>query len=136
MAFISAPHNATLVCLVKRFRPQITILCGGLLGIVVTISSVGAGAIGTAILFLLYPRLPAKAIVGTDLAHAVLLTAIAGTGHLRFGSVDFDLLLDLLAGGVPAIYLGSIIGRRLPDHILRISIAFLLLATGAKLLLG
>jgi hypothetical protein len=134
LSFIHANHPDSLVVnLIKRFRPQITILCGCLLGCVVTLSSVGAGAIGSAILFLLYPRKSSIAIVGTDIAHAVPLTAIAGLGHLHFGSVDFSLLLGLLAGGVPAIYLGSLIGKKLPDNILRPLIALLLLAMGIKL---
>jgi uncharacterized membrane protein YfcA len=102
---------------------------------VVTLSSVGAGAIGSAILFLLYPRKSSISIVGTDIAHAVPLTAIAGMGHMHFGSVDYDLLFGLLAGGVPAIYLGSLVGRYIPDHWLRIAIALLLFAMGVKLAL-
>ncbi len=137
ISFIHANHNDSLiVCAARRFRPQITILSGGMLGCVVTLSSVGAGAIGSAILFLLYPRKSSINIVGTDIAHAVPLTAIAGLGHLHFGTVDFGLLGGLLLGGVPAIYLGSIIGKKLPDKILRPLIAFMLLAMGIKLLLS
>ena len=137
IAFIHANHgDSFLVNLVRNNRPAITVLCGCLLGCVVTLSSVGAGAIGSAILFLLYPRKPSIAIVGTDIAHAVPLTAIAGLGHLHFGSVDFSLLFGLLIGGVPAIYLGSLIGKKLPDNILRPLIAFLLLAMGIKLILS
>ncbi len=133
--FIHSNHpDCLLVNFVRSFRPQITVLCGCLLGCIVTLSSVGAGAIGSAILFLLYPRKSSIAIVGTDIAHAVPLTAIAGLGHLHFGSVDFDLLLGLLIGGIPAIYLGSLIGKRLPDNILRPLIALLLLAMGIKLI--
>jgi uncharacterized membrane protein YfcA len=136
LAFIHSKHaDSFLVNFIRDFRPQITILCGCLLGIVVTLSSVGAGAIGSAILFLLYPRKTSISIVGTDIAHAVPLTAIAGLGHLHFGSVDFSLLFGLLAGGVPAIYLGSFIGKKLPDRVLRPLIALLLLAMGIKLLL-
>ena len=87
-------------------------------------------------MFLLYPRKPSISIVGTDIAHAVPLTAIAGLGHLHFGSVDFSLLFGLLIGGVPAIYLGSLIGKKLPDSILRPLIALFLLAMGIKLILS
>ena len=137
ISFIHANHaDSFAVNFVRNFRPQITILCGCLLGCVVTLSSVGAGAIGSAILFLLYPRKSSISIVGTDIAHAVPLTAIAGLGHLHFGSVDFSLLFGLLAGGVPAIYLGSLIGKKLPDKVLRPLIALLLLAMGIKLILS
>jgi len=135
ISFIHANHgDSFIVNCVRRYRPQITILCGCMLGCVVTLSSVGAGAIGSAILFILYPRKTSINIVGTDIAHAVPLTAIAGLGHLHFGSVDFSLLFGLLAGGVPAIYLGSVIGKKLPDRVLRPLIALLLLAMGVKLM--
>ncbi len=137
ISFIHANHDDSyFVNFVRRYRPQITILCGCLLGCVVTLSSVGAGAIGSAILFLLYPHKKPISIVGTDIAHAVPLTAIAGLGHLHFGSVDFNLLFGLLVGGIPAIYLGSIIGKKLPDKVLRPLIALLLLAMGVKLILS
>ena len=137
ISFIHANHaDSFAVNFVRNYRPQITILCGCLLGCVVTLSSVGAGAIGSAILFLLYPRKSSISIVGTDIAHAVPLTAIAGLGHLHFGSVDFSLLFGLLTGGVPAIYLGSLIGKKLPDKVLRPLIALLLLAMGIKLILS
>ncbi len=137
LGFIHSKHgNSPIVNLIRNSRPQLTILSGCLLGIVVTLSSVGAGAIGSAILFLLYPRKRPIAIVGTDLAHAVPLTAIAGFGHLHFGSIDFSLLFGLLAGGLPAIYLGSLIGKKLPDKVLRPLIAVLLLLMGIRLLLS
>jgi uncharacterized membrane protein YfcA len=136
VSYVSHRHgNSSFVILLKAYRPHITVLSGVALGILVTISSVGAGAIGSAILFLLYPRKKPVAIVGTDIAHAVPLTAIAGMGHLHFGSVDYDLLFGLLAGGIPAIYLGSLVGRHIPDHWLRIAIAILLFAMGVKLAL-
>ena len=134
--FIRSRHpNNTLIRNIKKYRPSITVLSGISLGILVTLSSVGAGAIGAAILFLLYPYKKPISIVGTDLAHAVPLTAIAGMGHLQFGSVDFDLLGGLLTGGIPAIYIGSYIGKKLPDRVLRPLIATFLLLMGFKLIL-
>jgi uncharacterized membrane protein YfcA len=136
VAYVSHRHgNSIFVSLLKAYRPHITVFSGIALGILVTISSVGAGAIGSAILFLLYPHKKPVAIVGTDIAHAVPLTAIAGMGHLHFGSVDYDLLFGLLAGGIPAICLGSLVGRHIPDNWLRIAIAILLFAMGVKLAL-
>ncbi len=135
LGYIHSKHNGNaLVRLVRDNRSTITVLAGCLLGVVVTLSSVGAGAIGSAILFLLYPHKRPVAIVGTDLAHAVPLTAIAGLGHLHFGSIDFALLLGLLTGGLPAIYLGSLLGKKLPDRVLRPVISVLLLLMGVKLL--
>ena len=134
VSYMSHHHGESmLVRFVKAYRPHITVLSGVTLGILVTISSVGAGAIGSAILFLLYPHKKPVAIVGTDIAHAVPLTAIAGMGHMHFGSVDYDLLAGLLVGGIPAIYLGSLVGRYIPDSWLRVAIACLLFAMGVKL---
>jgi len=135
LAFIHSNHGDSFaVNFIRHYRPLITVFCGCILGCVVTLSSVGAGAIGSAFLFLLYPRKSSVAVVGTDIAHAVPLTAIAGLGHLHFGSVDFSLLTGLLVGGIPAIYLGSLIGKNLPDKILRPLIALLLFGMGIKLL--
>lgn len=114
------------------FRPLATSLVGFVLGILVTISSVGAGAIGAAILFFLYPRKSAVNIVGTDIAHAVPLTAIAGLGHFHFGSVDLTLLAGLLIGSLPAIYLGSHLGQKLPEQFLRPIVATILVAMGIR----
>jgi len=84
------------------------------------------------VLFLIYPRMPAVRIVGTDLAHAVPLTAIAGLGHLHLGTVDFLLLGSLLAGSLPGIYLGSHAGLRLPEAVVRPLLAFTLLGIGVR----
>ena len=93
----------------------------------------GAGAFGAALLMTLYPRLPALHIVGTDLAHAVPLTLIAGLGHLfLLGNVDFVLLASLLVGSLPAIHLGTKLATRLPSHVLQTILAFLLLGMGLK----
>ena len=136
VSYVSHHHGeSAFVTTLKKYRPHITVLSGFALGILVTISSVGAGAIGSAILFLLYPNKKPISIVGTDIAHAVPLTAIAGMGHLHYGSVDFNLLTSLLIGGIPAIYLGSALGKYIPDHWLRSGIALLLFAMGVKLAL-
>jgi uncharacterized membrane protein YfcA len=114
----------------RRYRPPITILFGALIGALVTISSVGAGAFGAAVLFFLYPRLRAVTIVGTDLAHAVPITAIAGIGHAHIGTVDYDLLLSLIIGSLPGIYLGSRIGAIVPDKFIRPVLAIMLMVIG------
>lgn len=136
LAFIHNRHTGSkIIKIIRQLRAHITFIAGCALGALVTISSVGAGAIGSAILFLLYPKKKSICIVGTDLAHAVPLTAIAGFGHFQFGTIDFSLLSGLLLGGIPSIYLGSVIGKHLPDHLLRPFIAIILLVMGIKLAL-
>ena len=110
-----------------------TILAGALIGALVTLSSVGAGALGAAILFFLYPRMRAITIVGTDLAHAVPITAIAGLGHAHIGTVNYLLLASLLIGSLPGIYLGSHTGANLPDKIVRPILALMLFLIGARM---
>ena len=118
---------------IKRYNKVITVIMGVFLGIFVTLSSVGAGAIGTAILLLLYPAMKAKQIVGTDIAHAVPLTLIAGLGHLLLlNNVDFLLLGCLLIGSLPAVTLGTRIGAQLPNRILQPVLATILMALGIK----
>ena len=97
----------------------LTTALGALLGVLVTISSVGAGAIGVTVLLMLYPKMPTVRIVGSDIAHAVPLTLIAGAGHWWLGSVDFSLLASLLLGSIPGIMIGSHFASRVPDRVLR-----------------
>jgi len=100
-------------------RVAITILFGAALGVLVTLTSVGAGAIGVVVLATLFPWLAAKRIVGTDIAHAVPLTLVAGVGHLGLGHVDFMILLALLCGSIPGILFGSRLAGVAPDWLLR-----------------
>lgn len=116
-------------------RVPITIFMGVILGVFVTLSSVGAGAIGTVILLILYPYLRSIQIVGTDLAHAVPLTLVGGLVHLGLGNVDYALLGALLVGSIPAIHLGSKVGSHLPENLLRNILAGLLLILGIKYVL-
>ena len=117
-----------------KFQAPITVAVGILLGILVTISSVGAGALGVAVLFFLYPRLPAIRVVGSDLAHAVPLTLVAGLGHWAIGSVDWSLLGSLLIGSLPGIWLGSHASARVPERFLRPILATMLILVGGKLI--
>lgn len=116
----------------SQHKAALTIIMGVFLGFFVTISSVGAGAIGTAILLVLYPQLKSIKVVGTDIAHAVPLTLTGGLVHLSLGNVDYGLLFALLLGSLPAIHLGTKLGNRLPDALLRPALATLLAAIGAK----
>jgi uncharacterized protein len=113
----------------------LTIATGAVLGVLVSISSVGAGAIGVSALVLLYPRLPTARIVGSDIAHAVPLTLLAGIGHWIMGSVDWHLIGSLLAGSLPGIFLGSYMSSRVPDTVLRLTLATTLIIVGSKLVL-
>jgi uncharacterized protein len=115
-------------------HPWKTVVVGASLGVLVSISSVGAGALGVTALFFLYPRLPAIRIVGSDLAHAVPLTLVAGLAHWWLGSVDWSLLGSLLLGSLPGIYLGSHLAVRISDRVLRPILAGMLVLIGAKLI--
>ncbi|MCB2069998.1 MAG: sulfite exporter TauE/SafE family protein, partial [Ottowia sp.] len=103
------------------------------IGSLVTLTSVGAGAIGVVVLMLLYPRLPLPRIVGADIAHAVPLTLVAGLGHAAIGSVDWRLLGLLLAGSLPGIWLGSRLMTHTPERLVRTLLAGLLGYAGLKL---
>ena len=111
------------------------VLLGLVLGVLVTLSSVGAGALGTVALLMLFPRMPTARIVGTDIAHAVPLTLIAGLGHAALGHVNYTLLASLLVGSVPGVWVGSVAASRVSERILRALLAMLLLALGVRLIL-
>lgn len=113
---------------------KLTMLLGAMLGVLVTLTSVGAGALGMTALLVLYPKLPVAKLVGSDIAHAVPLTLIAGAGHWLMGSVDLSLLLSLLVGSVPGIIAGSLIATRVSDRALSPILAATLALVGAKLL--
>jgi uncharacterized membrane protein YfcA len=116
-----------------RRTAMLTMTTGAILGVLVTISSVGAGALGVTALLLLYPRLPMAMIVGSDIAHAVPLTLVAGAGHWFLGSVDWPLLTSLLSGSVPGIILGSYLSAHVPDAVLRPILAATLTVVGSRL---
>jgi len=110
------------------------VLFGAVIGALVTLTSVGAGAIGVIVLMLLYPALPLPRIVAADIAHAVPLTLVAGLGHASIGSVDWPLLANLLAGSLPGIWLGAHLMRKTPDRIIRSLLSALLAYAGVKLI--
>jgi uncharacterized membrane protein YfcA len=116
-------------------NPGLTVLLGAVIGLLVTLTSVGAGAIGVSVLLLLYPRLPLPRIIASDIAYAVPLTLLAGLGHASLGSVDFPLLLTLLCGSLPGIWLGSRLITRTPERIIRSALSLLLAWAGSKLVL-
>jgi len=132
---ISALYAHRLSGLDDRKIAILTIATGALLGFFVTFSSVGAGAMGVVALVLLYPQVATVRIVGSDIAHAVPLTLIAGLGHGLVGSIDTHTLLSLLVGSLPGIFAGSMLSARVPDVALRYILAAVLMIVGAKLAL-
>jgi uncharacterized membrane protein YfcA len=133
-------RNAIMNQYRRRFdqlRPEdttrATILVGVALGVLVSISSVGAGAVGVVALLLLYPALPIARIIGSDIAHAVPLTLVAGTGHWIIGTVDWHLMGSLLAGSLPGIVVGSYLAVRVPERALRLVLAATLIVVASKL---
>jgi uncharacterized membrane protein YfcA len=123
----------------RALRPRhwaLPLLLGALIGVMVTLTSVGAGAIGVTALMLLYPLLPLPRIVAADIAYAVPLTLVAGLGHASLGSVDWPLLAKLLAGSLPGIWLGSQLVHKTPERAIRSLLSLLLAYAGAKLILS
>jgi hypothetical protein len=118
-----------------KHKTKITIMVGAFLGVMVTVSSVGAGALGAVTLLFLYPQMQGKQVVATDIAHAVPLTALAGIGHSTVGTVDWTMLAYLLIGSLPGIYIGSKIGVKIPDQLMRMILAVLLMLVGVKCLI-
>lgn len=119
----------------KAWQPPLTVFAGVTLGILVTMTSVGAGALGAVFLTYLYPlRLTPPRLIATDIVHAIPLAMFAGLGHLLMGNVNFSLLSNLLIGSVPAVIVGAILSARLPATILRGVLASVLIVIGSKLL--
>lgn len=118
----------------QQHKPLLTVLVGALLGVMVTLSSIGAGALGATLILLLYPRLPAQKVVGTDIAYAVPLTLVAGIGHATLGHIDWALLAALLVGSLPGIWLGARLTKSLPDKLIRALLAGSLLIAGLKVI--
>jgi uncharacterized membrane protein YfcA len=117
----------------SRRTVPLTVMAGLALGVLMTISSVGAGALGMVMLVSLYPTKPLARLVGTDIAHAVPLTLVAGLGHWLLGSVDWVLMLSLLLGSVPGIVLGSNLSGRLPEWLLQPILTAVLIIVGIRM---
>ena len=115
-------------------RPLVTVLIGIVGGVVVGMTSVGAGSLMIVLLLFVYPSISAKQLVGTDLTQAVPLTLAAAVGALLFGKVEFGLTTSLIIGSVPAVFVGSLLSSRVPDRYIRPVIAFVILASGLKYL--
>ena len=118
----------------RRKISLLTILLGLVMGVLVTTTSVGAGAIGVTVLLLLHPKMPAGSVVGSDIAHAVPLTLLAGAGHWYLGSINWALLSTLLIGSLPGIVLGSLVATRAGETLIRVALASVLILVGVRLL--
>jgi uncharacterized protein len=126
-------YQRRLESLGERTTTLATVLTGAALGLLVSISSVGAGAVGVTALLMLYPQLPMARIVGSDIAHAVPLTLVAGAGHWALGSVDWSLMGVLLLGSLPGIAIGSLVAVRVPQTVLRVALAAVLILVAGKM---
>ena len=115
-------------------KPWLTVLSGLVLGVLVSLSSIGAGAIGATLILLIYPRLKSHQIVGTDIAHAVPLTLVAGIGHATLGHVNWELLGALLIGSIPGIWIGSQLTRKMPETLVRTLLCIALVSAGLKVI--
>jgi uncharacterized protein len=123
----------TMARISPRRAAWLTVLTGAILGVLVPITSVGAGALGVTALLILYPSTPMAIIVGSDIAHAVPLTMLAGIGHWWLGSVDWMMLISLLCGSIPGIIIGSYLSARIPEAVLRPILAATLFIVGGRL---
>lgn len=115
-------------------RGPLTVISGVILGVLVSLSSIGAGAIGATLILILNPRLEARRLVGTDIAHAVPLTLVAGIGHATLGHIDWGLLAALLVGSIPGIWVGAQLTRKLPDRLIRGLLCISLVTAGLKVI--
>jgi uncharacterized membrane protein YfcA len=131
---IRAKHTERIGRLEQGSVALFTVLLGLAMGVLVTLTSVGAGAIGVTVLILLYPKIPMARIVGSDIAHAVPLTVVAGAGHWLLGSVDWSLLTTLLIGSIPGIVIGSYFAGKFRDGVVRTALALVLLAVAIRLI--
>lgn len=121
----------------KAVQPALTIVSGGVLGVCVALTSVGAGALGSVMLLYLYPlRMTPHRLVATDIVHAIPLAIVAGMGYLFAGMVDYWMLASLLTGSIPTVLLGSVLAGKLPGRWIQVALALTLLAVGIKVLVS
>ena len=130
---LSQKHSGDKFHSESKTQNLLTVAIGVLLGVTVTLTSIGAGALGTVTLFFLFPLLPTPKLVGTEIAHAVPLTLVAGLGHASMGNLDVTLLVQLLIGSLPGIFIGSMLSGKVPDLLLRNAIAIMLFFVGYNL---
>lgn len=119
----------------KAIQPGLTVISGGVLGLCVALTSVGAGALGSVMLLYLYPlRMTPHRLVATDIVHAIPLAVVAGLGYLFAGMVDWWMLASLLVGSIPTVLLGSLLAGKIPGRAVQLALALVLIAAGIKVL--
>lgn len=119
----------------KAIQPALTVISGGVLGLCVALTSVGAGALGSVMLLYLYPlRMTPHRLVATDIVHAIPLAVVAGLGYLFAGMVDWWMLASLLVGSIPTVLMGSLLAGKIPGRGIQIALALVLIAAGIKVL--
>jgi len=120
----------------KSIQPALTVVSGGVLGLCVALTSVGAGALGSVMLLYLYPlRMTPHRLVATDIVHAIPLAVVAGLGYLFAGIVDWWMLASMLVGSIPTVLLGSLLAGKIPGRAIQIALATVLVAAGIKVLI-
>ena len=130
-------HHPGTAASFEKYQIVLTIAGGIVIGVLVSLTSIGAGALGATILIYLYPiRMKAAKLVGTDIAHAIPLALVAGAGHLFIGNVDFGLLYNLLFGSIPGIVIGSLISAKAPENLIRNALGAMLMVVGLKMILA
>ncbi len=130
---VCVSESAAISSEISQRRSIATVIAGAVLGFLVTFSSIGAGAIGVVVLCWLYPQLSIGKVIGTDIVHAVGLTFVASIGHMQLGSVDYSLLMALLLGSLPGIYIGSRLSVFVPEKIMKRVMAGLLVIIGINI---
>jgi uncharacterized membrane protein YfcA len=106
-----------------------TAALGFVTGLLVSTTSIGSGSLLLCVLAIFFP-LPAQTMVGTDLVHALVLSAAATLGHLQAGRVDFALAGSVLAGSIPGVLLGARLAHAVPERALRTVLAVILIGLG------
>ena len=132
----TADLSKEAIALQAKEKRALIVFMGVILGVFVTLSSVGAGAFGIMALVLMFPNLPMIRIIGSDVVHAVLLTLVAGLGHMSSGNVDFSLLMWLLVGSIPAIVVGTLLSSRMPEKLIRKILGLTLFALGVNFMIN
>jgi uncharacterized membrane protein YfcA len=118
----------------KHFQPLLTVMAGAVLGICVTLTSIGAGALGSVMMIYLYPlRLTPHRLVATDIVHAIPLAAVAGLGYLWAGMVDVHMLLSLLAGSIPAVLIGAFWANKVSGRLIQVMLSVVLILASVKM---
>jgi len=129
-----SPLETSSASLVHNGPAWLTSVLGGVVGFLVSLTSVGSGSLIVACLVVLYPRATMRRIVGSDILHALLLVGVSALGHLGLGSIDFPLLGALLIGSIPGVWLGSRMNAVVPERVLQPILATTLFFLGYKLL--